>query len=136
MLFNKKLNKSISNFSDDKSNWIENDSSTTEGQLLIDVYQTEKNIIIKSTVAGVTPDNIKVSLHHDLLTIKGFRTADKEINDENYLYRECYWGSFSRSIILPFEVDSRDIKAEIDNGLLTISLKKIKSAEIEVVLKD
>jgi len=136
MLFNKKLNNPLHNFSDNKSNWIETDSSTTEGQLLIDVYQTEKYIIIKSTVAGVTPENIKISLHHDLLTIKGLRKADNEIKDEDYLYRECYWGSFSRSIILPFDVDGRDIKAEIDNGLLTIRLKKIKTAEIEVVLKD
>lgn len=136
MLFNKKLSQKLSNSLEPQDNWIENDSSTTEGQLLIDVYQTEKNIIIKSTVAGVTPENIKISLHNDLLTIKGLRKEDKEIQDKDYLYRECYWGSFSRSIILPFEVDNRDIKAEIDNGLLTIRLKKIKAEEIKVTLKD
>lgn len=136
MLFNKKLGNKLSNSLGSQDNWIESDSSTTEGQLLIDVYQTEKEIIIKSTVAGVTPENIKISLHNDLLTIKGLRKEDKEIQDKDYLYRECYWGSFSRSIILPFEVDNRDIKAEIDNGLLTIRLKKIKAGEIKVTLKD
>lgn len=136
MLFNKKFNNSFSESSEEKTSWIEDNYSKTEGQLLIDVYQTEKTIVIKSAVAGVTPENIKISLHNDLLTIKGVRTSDKEIKDFQYLYRECYWGPFSRSIILPFEVDNRDINAEIENGLLTICLKKIKSEDIKVVFKE
>jgi len=136
MLFNKKLNKNLSPFPEEKSTWLEEDSSETEGQLSIDVYQTEKEIIVRSTVAGVKPENIKISLHNDLLTIKGFRTEENKIKEENYLYRECYWGSFSRSVILPFEVDNRDVRAEIENGLLTVSLKKIKPEKIEVISKD
>ena len=136
MLFNKKLNKNLSPFPEEKSTWLEENSDETEGQLSIDVYQTEKEIIVRSTVAGVKPENIKISLHNDLLTIKGFRTEENKIKEENYLYRECYWGSFSRSVILPFEVDNRDVRAEIENGLLTVSLKKIKPEKIEVISKD
>ena len=136
MLFNKKLNKNLSPFPEGKSAWLEEDSGETEGQLSIDVYQTEKEIIVRSTVAGVKPENIKISLHHDLLTIKGFRSEENKIKEENYLYRECYWGSFSRSVILPFEVDNRDVRAEIENGLLTVSLKKVKPEKIEVISKD
>lgn len=134
MLFNKKINNTFS-LPENNSGWLENSSTETEGQLSIDVYQTEREIVIKSTIAGVNPENLKISLHHDLLTIRGFREENK-ISAENYLYRECYWGPFSRSIILPFEVDNRDIKAEIENGLLTISLKKLKPEKIKVTLKE
>lgn len=136
MLFNKNIKKELAFVNEGGSTWLETDAIETEGQLSIDVYQTNKEIVIKSTIAGVKPEDLKISLHNDLLNIKGFRQEDKNIKDENYLYRECYWGSFSRSIILPFEVDGKDIKAEIENGLLTIRLKKAESKKIEVVLKD
>ena len=136
MLFNKKLNKNLSPFSQEDSPWLEDNSNEIEGQLSIDVYQTEKEIIVRSTLSGVKPENLKISLHHDLLTIKGFREEEDKIREEDFLYKECYWGSFSRSIILPFEVDNRDIKAEMENGILTISLKKIKPEKIEVISKD
>lgn len=136
MLFNKNIKKELAFSNEGDSAWLEKEAIETEGQLSIDVYQTNKEIIIKSTIAGVRPEDLKISLHNDLLTIKGSRQEDKGIKDENYLYRECYWGSFSRSIILPFEVDGKDIKAEIENGLLTIRLKKAESQKIEVVLKD
>ena len=136
MLFNKNIKKELAFVNEGGSTWLETDAIETEGQLSIDVYQTNKEIVIKSTIAGVKPEDLKISLHNDLLNIKGFRHEDKNIKDENYLYRECYWGSFSRSIILPFEVDGKDIKAEIENGLLTIRLKKAESKKIEVVLKD
>ncbi|MFA7088096.1 MAG: Hsp20/alpha crystallin family protein [Patescibacteria group bacterium] len=116
--------------------WMEYENPEAEGQLAIDVYQTDKKIIIKSTIAGVKPDDLKISLHHDLLTIKGNRDAGKEINEENYLYRECYWGSFSRSIILPTEVDAKKVEAELENGVLTITLYKSHQNKIEIKVKD
>jgi len=116
--------------------WMEYGNPEAEGQLAIDVYQTDKKIIIKSTIAGVKPDDLKISLHHDLLTIKGNRDAGKEINEENYLYRECYWGSFSRSIILPTEVDAKKVEAELENGVLTITLYKSHQNKIEIKVKD
>jgi HSP20 family protein len=116
--------------------WLNYEEPETEGQLAIDVYQTDKKIMVKSTIAGVKPENLKISLHHDLLTIKGTRSSGHEIKEEDYLYRECYWGSFSRSIILPSEVDSKRVEAELENGVLTITLYKNNPGQIQVKFKD
>ncbi|MCX6794694.1 MAG: Hsp20/alpha crystallin family protein [Candidatus Falkowbacteria bacterium] len=138
MFFNKKnhLKPSVVSGADNPIEWLDYEEPETEGQLAIDVYQTDKKIIIKSTIAGVKPENLKISLHHDLLTIKGTRAADAEITEEDYLYRECYWGSFSRSIILPAEVDNKRVEAELENGVLTISLYKTTPNKIEIKVKD
>jgi HSP20 family protein len=140
MFFNKKnkhlIQPSIAGKSDSPEEWLNYEEPETEGQLALDVYQTDKKIMVKSTIAGVKPENLKISLHHDLLTINGTRSAGTEINEKNYLFRECYWGSFSRSIILPTEVDSKRVEAELENGVLTISLYKIFPDKIEVKVKD
>lgn len=136
MLFTRKKNKPSSPFPDESLNWIEDSTCETEGQLAVDVYQTKSEIVLISTIAGVGPEDVKISLHHDLLTIKGFRETKEKIKDEDYLYRECYWGDFSRSLILPFEVDNKNIEAEIENGLLTIRLKKTNTEKIKIVLKE
>lgn len=106
--------------------WLDED---VEGQLSVDVYQDKDNIIIKSTIAGVKPEDIDISLQNDLLTIKGKREADTTIKQEDYFYQECYWGSFSRSIILPMEVKIEEAKAELKNGILTIILPKAKPSK-------
>jgi len=116
--------------------WLESAEPETDGQLAIDVYQTAKKIVIKSTIAGVQPEDIKISLHNDLLTIKGSRAADRSVKAEDYLYRECYWGSFSRSVILPAEVDPKRVEAELTNGVLTVTLYKTEAPRIEVKAKD
>ena len=116
--------------------WLEYAEPETEGQLAIDVYQTSKKIVIKSTIAGAKPENLKISLHHDLLSISGIRTSGAEVAEEDYLYKECYWGSFSRSIILPAEVDPKRVNAELENGVLTVTLYKTEPGEIEVKVKD
>jgi HSP20 family protein len=116
------------------SEWMDHET-VSEGQLSIDVYQNEKTIVIQSTIAGAKPENLKISLHHDLLTIHGTREQNQAITEENYLYRECYWGPFSRSVILPAEVDNRKVEANLENGVLTITLHKIKAEEIPVSFK-
>ncbi len=105
--------------------WMEDEYE--EGQLSIDVYETSKEIFVKSTIAGVDPEEIDISIDNDMLTIRGERKEEELKEGANYLYKECYWGAFSRSIILPVEVDEREIEAELENGVLTIILKKIKS---------
>ena len=120
----------------DEKIWLEQ-SDYEEGQLSIDVYQTPGEIIIQSTIAGVKPEDIDISINNDLLTIRGHRSMDKKIKEENYLYRECYWGSFSRSIILPVEVEAERIEAELENGVLTVTLPKAKSAkEISIKVRE
>ena len=107
-----------------------------EGQLLVDVYETSSNIIVKSTISGVKPENLSISLHRDILTIKGKREIDSLIEEADCLLQECYFGSFSRSIILPEEVDNKKMKATLENGVLTIILEKIyKSSQIKIKIK-
>lgn len=117
------------------SEWMDNEM-VSEGQLSIDVYHDDKKIVIQSTIAGAKPENLKVSLHHDLLTIHGTREQPESISDDKYLYRECYWGPFSRSLILPAEVDSRKVEANLENGVLTITLHKIKAEQIPISFKE
>jgi HSP20 family protein len=108
-----------------------------EGQLSIDVFQTPKALIVKSTIAGVKPSDIDISINNDMLTIRGKREMLEEIREDDYLFRECYWGSFSRSIILPVEVESDKIEAELENGVLTVTLPKAKSAkEISIKVRE
>lgn len=95
-----------------------------EGQLSLDVYQTPKALIIKSTIAGVRPEDLNISIDNDMLTIRGKRESNIEANEEDYLFKECYWGSFSRSLILPVEIKANKIDASIKNGVLTIVLPK------------
>ncbi len=95
-----------------------------EGQLTVDVYQTDKHIIVKSTVAGVEPKDIDISLNNDILTIRGSRSPDMSLQENSYYYREIFWGNFSRTIILPVEVDSEKTEASLKNGILTIKLPK------------
>ncbi len=116
------------------SDWV--GEKDLEGQLSIDVYQTSKEIVIKSTIAGIKPEDLKISLHNDLLTIKGKREENVSIKEEDYFYKECYFGSFSRSIILPTEVDNHKVDAVLENGILTITLQKISSSQIEIKTKN
>jgi HSP20 family protein len=98
-----------------------------EGQLSIDVYHTSDEVVILSTVSGVTMDDVEILVHGDMLIIRGKRLPPEAIKSEQYLYRECYWGPFSRTIILPRDVDTSNIKAKVRNGVLMIRLPKIRS---------
>lgn len=99
-----------------------------EGQLTVDVFQDDENIVIQSTIAGVAPDDLDVSITNDMVTIRGERRQPYEIDTEDYFYQECYWGTFSRSIILPIEIDSDRAEAKIKNGVLTIRIPKANAA--------
>jgi HSP20 family molecular chaperone IbpA len=120
---------------EEEKKWMASDYE--EGQLSIDVYQTPDTLVIKSTIAGVKPEDIDISINNDLLTIRGSREMVENIREENYLYRECYWGSFSRSIILPVEVEADKIEAFLENGVLTVILPKARSAkQISIKVKE
>jgi len=113
----------------------ENFAESNEGQLTIDVYQTENDVVIKSTIAGVKPEDLDVSINNDMVTIKGERTSEEEVSEENYYYQECYWGGFSRSVVLPVDVVSEKAEATLKNGILTIRLPKAsanKAKKIQV----
>lgn len=97
-----------------------------EGQLTIDVYQTPEEIIVESAVAGVEPHDLDINVTTDSVTIRGERQRNKEVKNEDYFYQECYWGRFSRSVILPQEVDPEGASANFKNGILTVHLPKLK----------
>ena len=96
-----------------------------EGQLTIDLYQTADEIILESPIAGVKPEDLDISITAESVTIKGGRQKERKVKDEDYFYQETYWGRFSRSIILPQEVDAEKSEAAIKNGVLTIRLPKL-----------
>ncbi len=96
-----------------------------EGQMTIDLYQSPDEIVLESPIAGVKPEDLDISITSESVTIKGSRGKERKIKDEDYFYQECYWGRFSRSIILPQEVDAEKAEASIKNGVLTIKLPKL-----------
>lgn len=93
-----------------------------EGHLTVDVFKSDNDIVIQSTIAGTNPADIDVSITKDMVTIKGHREVDNKIKTSDYYHRELYWGSFSRSILLPAEIDPDTAKASLKNGVLTIRL--------------
>jgi len=97
------------------------------GELKVDVYETEKEIVVRSTIAGVSPKDLDISLHNDLLTIRGKRHIKEEVGEDSFLVRECFWGDFSRSIILPTSVDVKKCEATFKDGVLIIRLPKVNS---------
>ncbi len=104
-----------------------------EGQLTIDVYQNDNEVIIKSTIAGVKPEDLDVSINNDMVTIRGERKQEEEITEENYYYQECYWGNFSRSVILPVDVLADKIEASMKNGILTIKMPKADNTKAKKI---
>jgi len=107
--------------------------SEYEGQLTIDMFQTKDNVIIKSTIAGVRPEDIDVTIANDMVTIRGERKRDFEASSEDYFYQECYWGSFSRSVVLPVDVDIEAVEADLKDGILTVILPKAAKAKAKKV---
>lgn len=104
------------------------------GQLSVDLYDAGDSLILKSTVAGITPQEIDITVEQDLITIKGERKHEEKIERKNYFYQECFWGKFSRTLVLPLPIKPEGVRANIKNGILTIVLPKAeeKKKNIEV----
>ncbi len=101
--------------------WFNDD----EGRLAIDISETDKEIVILSPIAGVKPEDLEVFMHNDMLTIRGNRHHDLgTVPGGKHVVRECHWGAFSRSVILPIEIDPDAITATIKDGVLTVRLPK------------
>lgn len=116
--------------------WLEKSHESDEGHLSVDVYQKGNNIIVKSTIAGCRPENLDIVVTGDILTIKGERYLNDTVSYDEYLYRECYWGRFSRTIILPAQIDEKGVDAGLEDGVLTVCLPKlVKPKEIKIEIK-
>ena len=105
----------------------------TEGQLALDIYQTQSHIVVVAPIAGVKLSDINVSVTEDVLTIKGKRYLEFDIPDEDYFSQECFWGDFSRSIVLPAAVDSTKIDASFKDAVLKITIPKTERTKTKVV---
>src|ERR1035437_1327782 len=107
-----------------------------DAEQTIDVYQTPSDIIVQTMVAGVQPDNLSLTITRDMVTIRGKREENQSIDKENYFVQELYWGSFSRTISLPEEVDPEEAEAIEKHGLLIIKLPKLdKNRETKLKIK-
>ncbi len=96
-----------------------------EGQLGIDLFETPVEVIVKTMIPGVRKEDIDISLSRDMLTIRGERKDEKTIAEDDYHYRELYWGTFSRTVKLPHEVDIDRAEATESQGMLTLRLPRI-----------
>jgi len=104
-----------------------------EGQLAIDAFQTEDNVVIKAPIAGVSPEELEISITDEVVTIKGERKDEQVAQKDNYFCQECYWGAFSRSYILPVAVDATKAEAILRNGILTITIPKQEKTRTRIL---
>lgn len=104
-----------------------------EGQLAVDVYQTKDKVVVKAPIAGVTPEDLDIAISEDVVTIKGDRKEEREIQKDNYYVQECFWGSFSRSVILPTSTVAEKAQANLKNGVLTIEIPKVAQEKVKKI---
>jgi len=115
---------------------LEDAEEETEGQLAIDMYQTPNEIVVKTMIAGVKQEDLDVSITRDMVIIKGKREESNDASGHDYFHKELYWGSFSRTIILPQEIDVDESDAVTKNGLLIIKMPKIdKNRQAKLKIK-
>ena len=121
---------------DDKnrSSWM--DDASVDSELSVDVYQTQDDVIVKAMIPGVKKEDLEINLTRDSVALKGIRKEEKIVSDDDYFHRELYWGSFSRTIQLPHEVDIEHAEAIESQGILTIKLPRVdKDRQMKVRIK-
>jgi len=107
-----------------------------DAELTVDVYQTPTDIMVQTMVAGVQPEHLSITITRDMITIKGKREENHSIDKDNYFVQELYWGSFTRTISLPEEIDPEEAEAIEKHGLLIIKLPKLdKDRETKLKIK-
>ena len=121
--------KTISPGSNQNADWMED----YEGQLAVDVFQTDDDVVIKAPLAGVKPEDLEISITDEVVTIKGERKEQEEIARENYLCQECYWGAFARAYVLPVAVVGDKAQASLKNGILTIKIPKQEKTKVKTI---
>ncbi len=123
---------------DDRDSWQDEpitEHAPQEGELPVDMYQTRDAIVIRALVAGVSPNDLDIAITRDMVTIRGLREEYQESADDNYYHRELFWGSFSRTLLLPEEVVIDEADAQEKHGLLEIRLPKLdknRSTQLKV----
>lgn len=113
-----------SNNKDDNDIWAA-DVEDSDAELTIDVYKTPEMIVVKSMIAGVRPEDLDINITRDMVTIRGKREEERVAREDDYFVKELYWGSFSRTISLPEEIDVDESEAIEKHGLLILRLPKL-----------
>jgi len=121
---NRMFNSSLSRWLDDEKGLLESAWSPA-----IDVHESTNDIVVMADLPGVTKDDIDVSVHGDLLTIKGEKKQEREEKDKDFVRTERFYGSFSKSITLPAEVDVAKVDANYKDGVLKLTLPKKEEAK-------
>jgi len=107
-----------------------------EGELVVDVYETNADFVVLAAIAGVQIKDLDISLEKDMMVIKGDRCDPHSHPDKKYFYQECYWGPFSRKVILPENIDIDKADAQIDKGILTVRIPKDSTTKGKIGIKD
>ncbi len=120
---NSVVQKNLSVAEDDEE--TEDETTEQEGELTVDVYQNAETVVIKAMIAGVRPEDLDISITRDMVTIRGKREEERTVAEEDFIMKELYWGSFSRAIALPVEIDVDEAEAIEKHGLLILKLPKL-----------
>ena len=112
----------------------ENGIFDPEGELVVDVFETDSNFVVLAAIAGIQIKDIDISVEKEMMVIKGNRQDPHLDPEKKYFYQECYWGPFSRKIVLPENIKVEDASAQMDKGLLTIKIPKSEKTKLGVKL--
>ena len=113
----------------EEEGWLEE----YEGQLAIDAFQTNDSVVVKAPIAGVKPQDLEISVTDEVLHVRGHRKQESQEDQDSYFVQECYWGSFSRSFVLPVPVDADKAQANLKDGILTIVIPKQEKSKTKVI---
>jgi HSP20 family molecular chaperone IbpA len=105
------------------------------GELVVDVFETSADFVVSAAIAGIQIKDLDISLEKDMMVIKGNRCDPHDKTDKKYYYQECYWGPFSRKIILPDNVDIDKADAQIDKGILTVKIPRNDAGNGKIGIK-
>lgn len=111
----------------------ETDENTEPGQLAVDVFQTVDEIVVVAPIAGVSIDDISISITEGVLTISGRRNLEFAVPPGDYFTQECFWGNFARSVILPEDIDASSVNASFKDGILTVRVPKVEKVHTRMV---
>jgi len=103
------------------------------GQLAVDMYETDEKLVVKARTAGVNKEELDVSISDGILTISGTLSSGDDTNAINWHIQECYWGEFSRTLVLPVSVKEDEVEAVLKDGELTISFNKIRQEQAKKI---
>ena len=99
----------------------------SEGELVVYVFETNDHFVVLTAIAGVNIKDLDISVEKDMMVIKGQRQDPHNDHEKKYFYQECYWGPFSRKVVLPENIKTEEAEAQMDKGMLVIKIPKITS---------